>query len=290
MSKIFFVVLFLLLCSSLQAAAEIRYGDLVHITMKEDELVKFTGEVSTAGFVTLPYYGPANIAGLTEKEAEVYLNAELQKELYQKASVSVVVVKRAIGYVYVYGAVGNGSAESGPGRVEVPPEKGTIRALQAIAQVGGLSKWASPSLAHVLIYNNKTLNYSKRPILIEKAYESIGSGLDLILKPEDIIVIPSLAEGSVAPGSIQVMVAGKVEKPGVVFFEPGEPPSLVRAILKAGNFNKFADKRKVRLIRLENGKSISKKVDIAELLEDGRLSNDIKLISGDLIVIDESWY
>ncbi|MCM8533877.1 MAG: polysaccharide biosynthesis/export family protein [Lentisphaeraceae bacterium] len=290
MNKVFFTALLSVLCYSLQAASEIRYGDLVHVTMKEDELVKFEGEVSTAGFVTLPYYGPAKIAGLTEAQAEAYLKKELQKELYQAANISVVVVKRAMGYVYVYGAVGNGSLESGPGRVEVPPEKGTIRALQAIAQVGGLSKWAAPSLAHVLVFDNKSSSYTKQSIMIEKAYESIGGELDLILKPEDIIVIPSLAEGTVAPGSIQVMVAGKVEKPGVVFFEPGEPPSLVRAILKAGNFNKFADKRKVRLIRLENGKSISKKVNIAELLEDGRLTNDIKLISGDLIVIDESWY
>ncbi|NQZ57050.1 MAG: polysaccharide biosynthesis/export family protein [Lentisphaeraceae bacterium] len=289
MKKLAFGLL-LVLSLSLQGQSKIRFGDLVHLTMTEDEDIKYEGEVSTSGFVTLPYYGPAKIAGLSEKEAETYLKKELEKELYQKASVSVVVVKRAIAYVYVYGAVGNGNSDDGPGKVEVPADKGHIRALQAIAEVGGLSKWAAPKLTHILSYNENTKRYTKKEFKLEDAYLNIGGQQDLILKPDDIIVIPSLADGRVAPGSVQVMVAGKVEKPGVVFFEPGEPPSLVRAILKAGNFNKFANKKKVRLIRLENGKTISSEINVEALLKEGQLTKDIKLKSGDLIVIDESWY
>ena len=62
-----------------------------------------------------------------------------------------------------------------------------------------------------------------------------------------MIVMPSLADGAVTPGSIEVIVEGKVEAPGTILFEPGERPTLVRAIIKAGNFNKFADKSDVRL-------------------------------------------
>lgn len=289
----YIIIFFVLSLSVLDAKSKIRFGDLVHITMTEDETVKFEGEVSTTGVITLPYYGPAKIADLTEAEAEVYLKNELEEELYQKATVSVVVIKRAIGYVYVYGAVGSTikpGESNGPGKVEVPPEKGTIRALQAIAEVGGLSKWASPKLAYALIYDKSKKIYKRRKLELEGAYENIGGSKDLVLSPDDIIVVPSLAEGKVSPGSVQVMVAGKVEKPGVVFFEPGEPPSLVRAILKAGNFNKFADKRKVRLVRLQNGETVTKNIDVENLLEKGQLDNDMKLISGDLIVIDDSWF
>ena len=162
--------------------------------------------------------------------------------------------------------------------------------MQALAEVGGISKWADPSLAYILVYDNKTKKHTRKDIQLENAYKSIGGQFDVILKPDDIIVVPSLNGGRIAPGSVQVMVAGKVEKPGVVFFESGEPPSLVRAILKAGNFNKFADKSKVRIIRLTEGKTVIHKIDVQALLEDGQLLNDIKLQAGDLIVIDESWY
>lgn len=272
----------------LHAGYLIRYGDTVHVTMKEDKEVKFSGEVSTTGFVTLPYYGPIQVSGLTEESACVKIKIDLERTLYQKATVSLVVVKRAVGYVYVYGAVGNDVNDDGPGKVEIPADKGEIRALQALAEVGGLSKWAAPNLAYILTVENGS--FKKQKLALEEAYKNIGGNQDLILKPDDIIVVPSLSDGKVAPGSVQVMVAGKVEKPGVVFFEPGEPPSLIRAILKAGNFNKFADKSKVRLVRFQNGQSKIHNVDVEKLLRQGELIRDLKLVSGDLIVIDESWY
>ena len=260
----------------------IGFGDQVHITMKEDEEVTFEGEVSTNGFVTLPFLGAAHIYGITEKEAELKLKKELEDELYQKATISVVVVKKAIGYVYIYGAVEEA------GRVEIPPE-GKIASLQAISETKGLSKWGNPDAAYVLKKDARTELFTKHKLDLEKAYNDLGSKHNIILTKDDIIVIPSLADGAVAPGSIQVMVAGKVEEPGVVLFEPGETPSLVRAILKAGNFNKFADKRKVRIVRKTPTKTEIIKVNVAQLLDQGQIERDIKLISGDLIIIDESW-
>ncbi len=271
-------------------AYQIRFGDLVNVTMTEDERVKFNGEVSTAGFVTLPYFGPTRIAGMTEVQAESQLKKQLETGLYQIATVSVIVLKRAVGYVYVYGSVSGTGESTSSGKVEVPADKGTITVLQAIAEVGGLSMWADPKLAKVLLYNKITKKYNKKILNLDAAYQNIGGKDNLTLSPDDIVVIPSVANGKVSPGAIQVMVAGKVKSPGVVLFKPGEPPSLVRAILKAGNFNKFANKSKVRLMRMEGGVTTSQKIDVEELLKEGKLTNDIQLKSGDLIVIDETWY
>ncbi|MCJ8330099.1 MAG: SLBB domain-containing protein, partial [Lentisphaeria bacterium] len=174
-------------------------------------------------------------------------------------------------------------------KIEIPP-KGEIPALQAIADAKGLSKWANPKLAYVLKKDPKTEKYTKLKLNLEAGYKDLSSKANIILSKDDMIVIPSLAEGAVAPEATQVMVAGKVNKPGVVLFEPGEQGTLVRAILKAGNFNKFANKSKVRIIRRVKGKNIAISVNIKELLEAGKISNDIKLLSGDLIIIDDSWY
>ena len=295
--KIFYLLLLSLILSlkAENSTYEIRVGDLVNISLKEDLEVKFEGEVSAAGYITLPYFGPAKISGMKQRDAEVFLKKELEKDLYQKATVSVVVVKRSIGYVYVYGAVGGNSGinplkANGPGKVEIPADKGNINTLQVIAEVGGISKWADPKSAYVLIKEVKSGTFKRVDINLENAYQNITGPENVTLKADDIIVVPSLASGKVSPGSIQVMVAGKVEKPGVVLFEPGEQATVIRAILKAGNFNKFADKSQVRLISKTGSSTEMKKINVEALLKDGKLTNDLTLKSGDLIVIDENWF
>ena len=203
----------------------ISYGDLVHVSMKEDQEVVYEGEVSTNGFITLPYLGAIKISDINEQEAES-LKRSLEKDLYQIATVSVVVVKKAIGHIYIYGAV------ESPGKVEIPVE-GEISVAQAISEVGGFSKWADPKKAYII----KTLEDGKlspQSVNFEAVYNNLASDANLRLQKNDMIVIPSLADGAVTPGSIEVIVEGKVEEPGVVIFEPGERPTLVRAIIKAG--------------------------------------------------------
>ena len=42
-------------------------------------------------------------------------------------------------------------------------------------------------------------------------------------------------------------------------------------------------------VRRSNGKTSILKVDVKEMLKKGQIHKDIKLQSGDLIIIDESW-
>ncbi|WDE98056.1 SLBB domain-containing protein [Lentisphaera profundi] len=284
MNKVFLIIFFILttLSSNEKSTQLIGYGDLVHVSMKEDLEVVYTGEVSTNGFITLPYLGAIKISGLNETEAEATLKKSLEKDLYQKATMSVVVVRKAVGHIYIYGAV------SKPGKVEIPLE-GEISLAQSISEVGGFSKWADPKKAYIIKKMTPTSELKQQFVDFEAVYNNLASQANLNLQKNDIIVIPSLADGAVTPGSIEVIVEGKVENPGTVLFEPGERPTLVRAIIKAGNFNKFADKRDVRLVRRANGKTTIIQVDVLEMLEKGQIHKDIKLQSGDLIIIDESW-
>jgi polysaccharide biosynthesis/export protein len=260
----------------------ISFGDIVHVSMKEDQEVIYTGEVSTNGFITLPYLGAIKISSFSEDEAESTIKSALEKDLYQKATVSVVVVRKAVGHIYIYGAV------TTPGKVKIPLE-GDISLAQAISEVGGFSKWADPKKAYIIKKSPKNKPLKHQFVDFEAVYNNLASKANLKLQKNDIIVIPSLADGAVTPGSIEVIVEGKVEEPGTVLFEPGERPTLVRAIIKAGNFNKFADKSDVRLVRRSTGRTSIIKVDVKEMLEKGQIHKDIKLQSGDLIIIDESW-
>ena len=281
------IFVLLLLCLSYFCSADeyrIRVGDKINVTMKEDEEVKLEEEVSSTGFVTLPYYGPIKVLNLTESETEDKIKRALEEEFYQKATISAYVVTKSKGYVYVYGAVNN------PGKSEIPITEGFLTIVQALTDKGGLSKWGNPDKIMLRIKDIKTEKVTQKTINLNDAFSDLENKINLKLKADDLIFVSYLSSDKYVLGSTEVMVSGKVTSPGVVLFEPGEPPSLFRAILKAGNFNKFADKSKVRIARMKNGEIEITKVDLEKLIDDGELKNDILLKSGDLVIVDESWW
>ena len=261
----------------------IRPGDLISIRMKEDEDVKFEGEVGPAGLVQIPYLGKFAIAGKSEAQAEQALAAALAKDLYVKATLAVTVIKRAPGHVYIYGAVKQ------PGKVDLSPS-GEMTILQALAAVKGVSTWASPRDAYVLRRNVKLGKHERITVNIAQAFQNIPGPQNLKLLPDDVIVIPS-ATGSASVLSIEateVIVTGQVKSPGLVLFAPGEQCSFVRAIFKAGNFTRFAKKSKVRMIRYQKGQKREVRViNAGRIIDKGHLEEDFALQSGDMIIVSE---
>jgi protein involved in polysaccharide export with SLBB domain len=67
----------------------------------------------------------------------------------------------------------------------------------------------------------------------------------------------------------------------------GETITVSRAILNAGGFSDFSDKRHVRLIRKTGGGEETKTVNVQEVLEKGKLAEDLVVQAGDLIVVPE---
>jgi protein involved in polysaccharide export with SLBB domain len=82
----------------------------------------------------------------------------------------------------------------------------------------------------------------------------------------------------------QVRVSGAQDIPSDELFTVG------KAILKAGGFSDFADKRKVRVTRKTGPAETANKVmtvDVAEIFEKGKIEKDIKLEAGDLIFVPQ---
>jgi len=83
-------------------------------------------------------------------------------------------------------------------------------------------------------------------------------------------------------------VTGQVMKQGAQEIPRDRKVSVAAAILEAGGFADFADKRRVRLIRpSEDGKNESFKVDVKAVLERGDTSKDLIVEPGDYIVVPE---
>ena len=164
------------------------------------------------------------------------------------------------------------------------PEIGEMTILQLLSEVHGVTTWAEPEKSFVL------RDHKKIAVDIKKAFQEIDGNENIVLKNNDTVVVASITgfDSILSNESVEVIVAGQVRQPGIVEFAPGEQRNFIRAIFKAGNFTKFAKKSKVRVFRYNKDGSREKIViNAEEIIDDGKLDEDIKLESGDMIIVDE---
>ena len=83
-----------------------------------------------------------------------------------------------------------------------------------------------------------------------------------------------------------VYVSGQVRAQGGVELPPEERFTVSKAILKAGGFAEFADKRKVKLVRTRPGGSVETTiVDVDAVLTKGQIDKDPTLQPDDRIIV-----
>jgi protein involved in polysaccharide export with SLBB domain len=88
----------------------------------------------------------------------------------------------------------------------------------------------------------------------------------------------------------KVYLVGPVHMPGPQEVPSDENLTLSKAILRAGGFNDFADRKNVRVTRKGPGEAGDGQVflvNVAEVLDKGRSEADLPLEPGDLIYIPE---
>lgn len=85
----------------------------------------------------------------------------------------------------------------------------------------------------------------------------------------------------------KVYVTGQVRNSGGFDVPAGETITVSRAILNAGGFSDFSDKRNVRLIRKTGDRTETRTINVQEVLEKGKLDADMVVQAGDLIVVPE---
>jgi protein involved in polysaccharide export with SLBB domain len=87
-----------------------------------------------------------------------------------------------------------------------------------------------------------------------------------------------------------VYVSGQVRAQGSIELPPEERFTVSKAILKAGGFAEFADKRKVKLVRNKPGGGVETTVvDVDAILIKGQIDKDPMLQSDDRIIIPQKF-
>jgi len=102
-------------------------------------------------------------------------------------------------------------------------------------------------------------------------------------------VIVALEMASTRPRG-HVYLSGQVRQQGAMEIPPDEHFTLSKAILKAGGFADFANKRKVKLIRKDAaGASKTTIVDLAPVIDKGQLDKDPELLPDDTVIVPEKF-
>lgn len=99
-------------------------------------------------------------------------------------------------------------------------------------------------------------------------------------------VIVGLDEaGQKSPG--RIYITGQVRTQGVQDIPPDETLTVSKAVLRAGGFADFADKKKVKLVRKKGASSETKVVNLDLVINKGRLELDLVVQPDDTIVVPE---
>lgn len=88
----------------------------------------------------------------------------------------------------------------------------------------------------------------------------------------------------------RVYISGQVRQQGPIEIPPDERFTLSKAILKAGGFADFANRRKIKLVRKNaNGASQTTIVDLDLVTVRGELDKDPELLPDDTIIVPEKF-
>lgn len=263
----------------------ISYGDVIRIMMIEDPSLYYEGPVAANGTVPVPYLGEFPIVGLTQRQAMDQLKERLEDQLYLDATVSVTLVSRGGGNVYIYGAVNQ------QGAVEIP-KYGRLTILRLLLLSGGLSGWAAPEDTFIMRRFSGSREMERINVNLREIFASSypESGKDVPLMDGDIVVVPGL-NGELyqfmSAADQEVIVVGEVGNPGITLFKAGELRTLMRAIFKAGSFTQFARKDSVKVIRYDRDRSRREMVVDVDAIMNGDLHKDIELQSGDMVIVPQ---
>jgi polysaccharide export outer membrane protein len=85
----------------------------------------------------------------------------------------------------------------------------------------------------------------------------------------------------------KVYVTGQVRNSGGFDVPAGETITVSRAILNAGGFADFSDKKNVQLTRKKDGKTETHTINVQEVIQKGKLDGDLVVQAGDIIFVPE---
>ena len=84
----------------------------------------------------------------------------------------------------------------------------------------------------------------------------------------------------------QIRVVGQAAQPQALNYREGM--SLLDVMIAVGGLSEFASGNKAKIVRKQNGEEVIIKVRINDLLNKGRMDQNVRMMPGDVLIIPES--
>jgi polysaccharide biosynthesis/export protein len=153
--------------------------------------------------------------------------------------------------------------------------------IRAISAVGGFTPAANLSNTRLLRPDSRG-GYYVIPVDLARLFNGADMKQNVPVLAGDILFIPSLNQSS----SGRVYLLGEVAQPGAYPLPLDANATLARTILAYGNIPKFADGKRVKLLRFApDGTKQTMIVDVENILKNGSFENDVPLKNEDVVIV-----
>ena len=174
------------------ATYKLRAGDAVSFQILEDRIWNASDTpqnlvVTDSGELDVPYIGRVMAVDKTSKQLADDIQAALEKDYYNKATVvlSLNVANRVLGRVYIWGQVHN------QGALDMQMNE-NLTAGQAVLRAGGFADFANKSKVQVVRGSVGAKGEKQTFDLdMEQILEKGKTEKDILLQPGDLIIVPS---------------------------------------------------------------------------------------------------
>jgi len=253
-------------------------GDNLEIYVVEDSSFNGRYQVRRGGYIIMPAVGRIPVAGKSMQGAEQEVRKALEISQLQHATVMVEKVEgndiESGPVIFLAGEFKNAR----PFRIP-PGTKPTV--VNVILSCGGVTDRADLTRVKVMrVVANKSLVETEDVANILQG----GSGLtsDLTLTDGDVIIVSAGADNF-------VFVTGCVGRPGSQYIRGGDHLTAYSAILDAGGFGRFADLKRVYVLRASpDGTKVRIPVNIIAI-QHGH-EPDLPLTGGDILIVPEKFF
>lgn len=279
MRQALITVLFLMIfpVASYPADYVIGEGDGLDIAVWGVRDLTASVKVRPDGKITLPALGDVLASGYTPKLLQDVLSDKL-KDLVKNPIVTVTVREITNSRVYFFGGGINSGVYDLNRRTTLLQLLCVVvgshgSAASAPAGVASISRSPDFKKAY-LLRNGKKIKEDFYNLFIKGDVSE-----DVIIESNDSIFIPQLQDKS-------VYVFGAVNAPRAIEFREGM--TVMDAILEAGGFTRFASQNDTEVKRKTGDKEEIVEVRAKDITKNGDMSQNIKLKSGDYVIVKES--
>ncbi len=271
---------------SMAGEVTIQPDSVLQVSVREDSGLDGSYHVNEISAIQLGYVGPVFLRNMTEAQAAEKIKDVLENRFFNKATVSVRILRASYDKVAIQGQVDE------PGIIKIGSGD-RISLNDALLRVGNMTTAIKGARIRIVRGGlTRAVSASEDgevyALLDEDGEPNVP---DVFLWNNDVAYVYTSTGKSdepevVAEGDKEILVLGEVNRQGVYHFDGTAPCTFMHLIFKMNGFPTYADKEKIRLIRRgSDGGEKEIIIDASRILEDGDPDEDVDLENGDRIIV-----